>query len=289
VGDFNGDGDQDLATANAAVNTVSVLVNNGDGTFAAPADYPTGNGPRSVAVADLDGDGALDLVTANSLADTVSVLGGNGDGTFAAPVDYPTGDGPRSVAVGDFNGDGYLDLATADTPADTVSVLLNTTALPVTPVITSPANGATINDSTPTFTGTGGPGDTITITDENDTVICTAIVNAAGNWTCTALAPIPDGQHTFTPTATNPQGSTTGQPVTVTITTTTPPVTPVITSPANASTITCDTLPHPYPHTATTRRGCTLTFTGTGGPGDTITITDENDTVICTAIVNAAG
>ncbi|MFD5430327.1 hypothetical protein ACFWI9_33695, partial [Streptomyces sp. NPDC127084] len=32
------------------------------------------------------------------------------------------------------------------------------------------------------------------------------------------LAPIPDGQHTFTPTATNPQGSTTGQPVTVTIT-----------------------------------------------------------------------
>ena len=36
VGDFNGDGKPDLATANAYDNTVSVLLGNGDGTFQTP-------------------------------------------------------------------------------------------------------------------------------------------------------------------------------------------------------------------------------------------------------------
>ncbi|MFJ8078244.1 FG-GAP-like repeat-containing protein [Streptomyces sp. NPDC096176] len=65
VGDLDGDGDQDLATANQNADTVSVLLNNGDGTFAARTDYPTGDVPVSVAVGDLDGDGDQDLATAN--------------------------------------------------------------------------------------------------------------------------------------------------------------------------------------------------------------------------------
>ena len=53
---------------------MSVLLNNGDGTFAVGAGYPAGDGPSSVAAADLNGDGKPDLAVANGNAGTVSVL-----------------------------------------------------------------------------------------------------------------------------------------------------------------------------------------------------------------------
>jgi hypothetical protein len=144
MGDFNGDGFQDLAVPNFNMGlpgaTVGVLLNNGDGTFSSAVNYPVDNGPQSVAVGDFDGDGIPDLVTAN-YSGTVSVLLGNGDGTFRPAVNY--GDGtfqaalpfrvagfgnpPVSVAVGDVNGDGYPDVAATDLNSSTgnVSVLRN--------------------------------------------------------------------------------------------------------------------------------------------------------------------
>src|SRR5207244_440129 len=74
IGDLNGDGKPDLATANLGRNTVSVLLNSrGDGSFRAKRDYRTGRGPGSVAIRDLNGDGKPDLATANLNANTVSV------------------------------------------------------------------------------------------------------------------------------------------------------------------------------------------------------------------------
>ncbi len=70
--DVDGDGAVDLVTANSYSNTVSVLRNLGDGTFAAQVTYAVGDCPCSVTAADVDGDGAVDLVTANSYSDTVS-------------------------------------------------------------------------------------------------------------------------------------------------------------------------------------------------------------------------
>ncbi len=134
VGDFNGDGRQDLAVANSGSNTVSVLLGNGDGTFQPAQDFPVGRGPTSVAVGDFNRDGILDLVTTNlgSFAvpnNTVSVLLGNGNGTFQLARDFLVGSNPNFIAVGDFNGDGLQDLAVANfgsnaPDATTVSVLL---------------------------------------------------------------------------------------------------------------------------------------------------------------------
>ena len=62
VGDFDGDGDQDLAVANLSSDNVSVLLGNGDGSFQPAQDYAAGSYPTSVAVGDFDGDGDQDLV-----------------------------------------------------------------------------------------------------------------------------------------------------------------------------------------------------------------------------------
>jgi hypothetical protein len=124
VGDFNRDGKLDLAVADYATSTISVLLGNGDGTFQAHVEYATGRYPESVAVGDFNSDGKLDLVVSNNGSNTVSILLGNGDGTFQVQVEYATENLPLGVAVADFNRDGKLDLAVANSSANTVSILL---------------------------------------------------------------------------------------------------------------------------------------------------------------------
>ena len=125
--DLDGDGDNDLALANSNSDNVSVLKNNGNGTFQAAVNYGVGYSPWSVFASDLDGDGDNDLAVANEYSDNVSVLKNNGNGTFAAAVNYGAGDGPRSVFAADLDGDGDNDLAVANSNSDNVSILLNRT------------------------------------------------------------------------------------------------------------------------------------------------------------------
>jgi len=123
VGDFNGDGIQDLAWANStAANSVTVLLGNGSGGFTQAAGSPFavgGYSPLSIAVGDFNADGHQDLVTAN--ADSVTVLLGDGSGGFkqatGSPFTIDTGPDTQlyQVLVGDFNGDGNQDVAAATT------------------------------------------------------------------------------------------------------------------------------------------------------------------------------
>jgi hypothetical protein len=124
MGDFNGDGKLDLATADFCSNTVSILLGDGTGNFILASSPVTGGGPQFLAVGDFNGDGKLDLAVANYFDDTVSILLGDGAGNFALASSPPTGGSlPFSVTVGDFNGDGKLDLAVANL-SNQVSILL---------------------------------------------------------------------------------------------------------------------------------------------------------------------
>jgi hypothetical protein len=131
IGDFNGDGNADLAVANSTqAGVVSVLLGNGDGTFQPAVDHAVGTNPFSLAVEDFNGDGITDLAVANlgdgtTTAGSVGILLGNGDGTFQPQVTYAAGSNPGYVVVADFNGDGKADLAVAsDVSAGSFCVLL---------------------------------------------------------------------------------------------------------------------------------------------------------------------
>jgi hypothetical protein len=124
LGDFNGDGIQDLAIANEGFYTISIRLGDGMGGFAGNTEANVGFGPQSIAVGDFNGDGKQDIAVANRYANSVSIRLGDGLGGFYGNTDVGGGSSPYSVAVGDFNGDGIQDLAIANENSHTVSIRL---------------------------------------------------------------------------------------------------------------------------------------------------------------------
>jgi Big-like domain-containing protein/VCBS repeat protein len=117
IGDFNGDGIQDIAVTDSNLNEVTILLGKGDGTFSAKATLSTGADPVAIAAADFNGDGNIDLAVANNSDNTLNIFLGNGDGTFTSHGGLPAASGgssgPVALAIGDFNGDHKPDIAVA--------------------------------------------------------------------------------------------------------------------------------------------------------------------------------
>ena len=133
VGDFDGDGKLDFATANVGrqdgihsdLSDVSVRLGNGAGSFQRAVNYNAGVSPVFITAGDINRDGKLDLVVANFglpfVDSNVSVLLGSWGGAFEAARNYRTAGAGYSVAVGDFNGDGSPDVVTANFTSNNIS------------------------------------------------------------------------------------------------------------------------------------------------------------------------
>ncbi len=115
LGDVDNDGDLDALVTNRFSNSLWVLKNQGDGSFAPQEnDYAIGNRASDLVMGDVDSDGDLDVVVAGCDASKgdggISMLRNQGDGTFAPPVSVADSDWISSVALGDIDGDGDLDV-----------------------------------------------------------------------------------------------------------------------------------------------------------------------------------
>ncbi|HYH10227.1 MAG TPA: FG-GAP-like repeat-containing protein [Thermoanaerobaculia bacterium] len=127
IGDFNGDGYDDVVSVSAATRTVKVGLNNGEGHFTESFSTTTSYMPGTLVVSDFDENQLLDFVVAqnkNGAEDTCTLCGRfipylqQPGGAFSAGSTYvlPYASSIRKFAVADFNADGHHDLAIAAPP-----------------------------------------------------------------------------------------------------------------------------------------------------------------------------
>ncbi|WP_051485426.1 Ig-like domain-containing protein [Nocardioides sp. J54] len=185
-------------------------------------------------------------------------------GAWSVEVTEPLADGPVEVTAT------ATDAAGNTGPAASSSFVVDTTA--AAPVITSPSSGTVTNDQTVPLTGTGEPGATVTVRDENGDPVATAVVDGTGSWSAETTA-LPEGVHTLTATQTDEAGNTSpaSAPVQVTVDLTAEP--PVVDDLPDGG-LTNDSTPE---ITGTGEPGATVTVEVDGTPAGTTTV-DEDGT-----------
>jgi hypothetical protein len=187
----------------------------------------------------------IDLVVDGTTLNDVATVDEDGNWEFTQPTTLA--DGPHTVsATQTLNG--------ATSPASAVNDFVVDSDAPDAPEITDPDEGSTTTDSTPTVSGTGEPGATVTVEVDGDEV-GEAVVDGDGNWELPLTDPLDDGEHTITATQTDEAGNeSAADEVTFAVDTEARP--PVITAPADGSS-TNDTTP---------------TVEGTAEPGATVDV-----------------
>ena len=129
IGDFNIDGNKDLAVTNNGEATFTVLRGDGMGNFAKARTFTTVAQPTGVVAADFDGDGYLDVAVAGQKGALAVHYGmadpmGMGEVVLSGPVPHAIGVGAVALAVADFNGDHKPDLVVSNGADNSVQVIL---------------------------------------------------------------------------------------------------------------------------------------------------------------------
>lgn len=136
IGDFNGDGIQDLIAigSNGASHSVNTFLGTGDGSFTAVGSYAFTGTTNRVATGDTNGDGILDFVVATSTG--YSSFLGAGDGTFSLEEELTSTSSARGIELADVDGDGVLDIIGAgDSAAADTTVRFGDTQDGLAPIL----------------------------------------------------------------------------------------------------------------------------------------------------------
>ena len=176
AGDFDADGDRDLASSDTGDNNVHVFLNTGAGSFqkAGVSALDDTSSSASIVAADFDGDSRDDLAVSRF---ATHVLRSTGGGAFSAPVEYNASGSYDSVA-GDFDADGDADVANVDgSNFGTVAVL--------------PNNGSGAVGAIQRFESRGNPQGVATGDFDGDRDADLAAANAAGGTLGVLLSDVP--------------------------------------------------------------------------------------------------
>jgi hypothetical protein len=177
-------------------------------------------------------------VTIKDGATTLGTVKADASGNYTFTPATPLNDGTHSIVATstDDAGNSIME-STGYFIVDTIapgSVSLTITDN-VAPIIGEISNNGVTDDTTPTFTGNTEAGATVTIKD-GATVLDTVIADANGNYTFTPSAPLSEGAHSISATATDAAGNTiTSTTTNFTVDTTAPAAT------ADIGAITADT------------------------------------------------
>ena len=121
IGDFDGDGFNDVAGMNRNENTITFWLSNLLQGLQQRLTLPAQR-PAYITTADLTGDGAADLIVSQSNGSSVRIIAG---GYWDQPVEFPTVLSPFAVTSGDWNNDGRPDFAAASNTEDAMTIYLS--------------------------------------------------------------------------------------------------------------------------------------------------------------------
>ncbi|NVJ19810.1 OmpA family protein [Myxococcus sp. AM011] len=232
---------------NTAADTNAFTVDSGTSvSITTPADGSTVTNPVVTYSGTGEPGATVTVVVDGTTVGTVTVPA---NGIWSVPVATPLGEGPHSVTATseDTNGN-----TASDTNTFTVDSTTNVS-------ITTPAEGAVLDDGVVTYSGTAEPGATVTVVVDGVT-LDTVTAGPGGDWSLPVATPLGEGPHTVTATATDTSGNTASDTNTFTVDSTT---NVSITAPADGAVL----------------DDGVVTYSGTGEPGATVTVVVDGTTV----------
>lgn len=140
--DIDDDGDADIVAADVGGKALITMLNNGDGTFAAPVTQAVTLKPEAIAVGDITNDGYVDIAcfgydfTGSSTIAGFQLLRNTADaganyGTFAnvgvfplitIPINNPNVFVPGDIAIGDVTLDGIPEVLICNNPGNSIDI-----------------------------------------------------------------------------------------------------------------------------------------------------------------------
>lgn len=185
---------------------------------------------------DLNGNGEIDI---DSGIFAVELLSGSTNLQINVPSFTPGEESvSATVSLQDTNASGTGTVRVTDGVGNTCEAMIalnDDTTPPDAPVVTVPAAGAVISDTTPTISGTAEANSTVEVFID-DSSIGSTNAGSAGSWSITPAAELAEGQHAVNARATDMAMNTGSQSADVIfVVDTSGPDAPVVTSPAEGA------------------------------------------------------